>query len=185
MDKRIVNDNLLIVDDDEIFRNRLVEAFINRGYTVRAGANTREALSILSEFVPTKAIIDIKMPGESGLSLLEQLMEKCPEVSAVILTGYGSIATAMEAVKLGAVEYLTKPVDVDRIIAGLNGVNSHNLPKPTEDNTPTLEQVEWDHIQRILADCNGNITHTAKALGIHRRSLQRKLLKAPGKDRLV
>jgi len=169
--------SILVADDDSVFRRQLVKALSARGYQVLEAKDAAEAI-LISQKTPTDAaVLDLRMPGASGLDLLENLHALNPSMKIVFLTGYGSIATALEAVRKGAVDYLTKPTEIDSILAALNGTRS------TEPGTlreiPSLSRVEWEHIQRVLQDCDGNITIAAKKLGIHRRSLQRKLDKLP------
>jgi len=176
------NDRLtvLIVDDDEVFRTRISRAFEHRGWSAHAAFDLNSALAITSEFSPDLAIIDLRMPGESGIDIIRRLRDFDPTVSIIMLTGYGSIATALEAIKSGADHYLTKPVDVDQILAAYETITSSPGPDISSPATvPSLARVEWEHIQRILSDCGGNISHAAKLLGLHRRSLQRKLSKFP------
>jgi two-component system response regulator RegA len=122
------------------------------------------------------AVVDLKMPGGSGLDVLRELRRQDPSTRVLMLTGYGSIATAVEAVREGAVGYLPKPADADEILAALHGTNT---AKEKGIETPSLARAEWEHIQRVLTDCGGNISEAARRLGIHRRSLQRKLHKYP------
>lgn len=165
-------DRILLVDDDEVFRERLATSMRQRSYQVRTAANSADAILVAQEFRPDAVLIDLKMPGESGLSLIKALNEILPGVRMIVLTGYGSIATAMEAVRLGAADYLTKPSDADQIEHALSGTH------PSSDlSVPSLDQVEWEHLQRVLSDCNNNISRAARILGIERRSLQRKLAK--------
>ncbi len=165
----------LVVDDDESFRHRLIRALEARGATVIGAAGVSEAIAILENTVVSRVSVDLKMPGQDGLYLVDYIskLESPPKV--VVLTGYGSIATAMSAVRLGATNYLTKPVSVEQILAAFKS-DGEETP---EVRVPSLSQVEWDHIQRVINDCEGNISHAAKRLGMHRRSLQRKLQKAP------
>jgi len=121
-------------------------------------------------------VVDLRMPGGSGLDLLRELRKHDPHTRVLVLTGYGSIATAVEAVRDGAVGYLPKPADADEILAALNGTHT---AKAAGVETPSLARAEWEHIQRVLTDCGGNISEAARRLGIHRRSLQRKLHKYP------
>lgn len=171
-------DSLLIVDDDEPFRERLARAFRERGYSVHTAANATAALASASTLQPTHATIDLRMPNSSGLALIPALLQQLPAVRIVVLTGYGSIATAVEAVRLGAADYLTKPVDIERISGALFGSEKAVIPAPAP---PSLERMEWEHINRVMSECEGNVTKAAKVLGLHRRSLQRKLTKAPGR----
>jgi two-component system response regulator RegA len=174
--------SLLIVEDDDVLRSRLARAFEARGFEVRVAADTESAVRLAEEEPPELAVVDLRLPGASGLAAVRGLLELEPGTSVVVLTGYGSIATALEAVRLGAVHYLTKPADVDDILAGFargreDARAAIGPASPVE--TPTLARVEWEHINRVLADCAGNISQAARVLGIHRRSLQRKLAKFP------
>ncbi|MEL7238119.1 MAG: response regulator [Planctomycetota bacterium] len=175
---------MLVVDDDEIFRNRLVRAMTARGLETYAAANGGEALHVAREAKPHWATVDLRMPGEGGLEVVTNLAELDPELRIVVLTGYGTIATAVEAVRAGAADYLTKPVDAEQILAaferaGGDETHSEEAITAAEAQTPSLARVEWDYIHRVLADCDGNISQAARKLGIHRRSLQRKLQKLP------
>lgn len=173
--------SILVVDDDERFRDRLVRAFADRGFDVRGAKDATEALALATEDSPEWAVVDLRMPGPSGLELLRDLLAIDPATRVVVLTGYGSIATAIEAVRRGAVDYLTKPADADQIIAALEGTTKRTDETVEVGEIPSLARVEWEHIQRALTDCNGNVTQAARALGLHRRSLQRKLSKYPVK----
>jgi two-component system response regulator RegA len=170
------NRTLLIVDDDEPFRTRLMRAFSDRGFDVSGAGSVDEALVLAHEDTPEFALVDLRLPGKSGLELVKTLRDLDAATTIVVLTGYGSIATAVESVKLGATSYLTKPVDADQIVAAFDGTVSMERTTPTAQ---PLARVEWEHIQRVLADCDGNLSQAARVLGIHRRSLQRKLLKNP------
>ena len=165
--------SLLLVDDDAVYRERLAKAIATRGYEVRAAADVESAAAMAEAESPEFAVLDLRMPGESGLDLLRRLMAIDPTTRVLMLTGYGSIATAMEAVRLGAVNYLTKPADVDDILAAFypGGAASESA---ADLETPSLARVEWEHIQRVLNDCEGNLSEAARRLGMHRRSLQRK-----------
>ena len=171
---------VLIIDDDEVFHTRLRRAFELRGWEAHAAASGKEGLVHARETGPDLAIVDLRMPGESGLDVVKDLREWDSTVSIIVLTGYGSIATALEAVRRGADHYLSKPVDVDQILVAYETVESSRpgdaLPPTT---VPSLARVEWEHIQRVLTDCGGNVSQAAKLLGLHRRSLQRKLAKYP------
>jgi two-component system response regulator RegA len=171
--------SLLIVEDDAILRGRLARAFRERGFEVREAASGEEALALAEGEPPEHAVVDLRMGGMSGLAVVQALKEADPSTVVVVLTGYGSIATALEAVRLGAAHYLTKPADADEILAAF-GRSGAALSTPADPRlTPTLARVEWEHINRVLADCEGNISQAARVLGIHRRSLQRKLSKFP------
>lgn len=169
---------LLIIDDDDAFRERLARAFRERGLAVETAPDPAVALEKVSGFSPTHATLDLRMPGISGLALIPSLLEKAPNLRIIVLTGYGSIATAVEAVRLGAADYLTKPADIERLSRALFGMERASIPAPV---APSLERIEWEHINRVMTECGGNISKAAKALGLHRRSLQRKLTKVPGR----
>ena len=168
--------SILLVDDDEVLRERLAQALRSRGYEVKTAGNAAEALREVASESPEMAVLDLKMPGMSGLELLRELRHQDPATRVLMLTGYGSIATAVQAVREGAVGYLPKPADADEILAALNG---QQTAKQTGVETPSLARAEWEHIQRVLADCDGNVSEAARALSMHRRSLQRKLSKYP------
>jgi two-component system response regulator RegA len=172
--------SVLVVDDDEVFRNRLVRAFSERGYDARGARDHRSALEQAQSDSPEFAVLDLRMPDRSGLEVVRDLKAIDPSTNVVVLTGYGSIATAIEAVRLGATHYLTKPADVDDILAGFARATlpPGELPDAPA-GVPSLDRVEWEHINRVLADCGGNISQAARLLGVHRRSLQRKLAKHP------
>ena len=170
--------SLLIVDDDEILRERLARAFRTREYDVRTASNYDEAMVAARDDSPELAVVDLKMPGRSGLELVRDLREIDASTRIIVLTGYGSIATAVEAVRLGAGNYLSKPADAEEIIAAFERCEAPVLdPSQTDYRAPSLARVEWEHINRVLADSGGNISEAARRLGIHRRSLQRKLQK--------
>ena len=169
---------MLIVEDDAVLRGRLARAFRERGFEVREAADGEAALQLARAEPPEQAVVDLRMPGLSGLDVVQGLKEADPATAVVVLTGYGSIATALEAVRLGATHYLTKPADADEILAAFN---RGSAPQPAPDGAPpaSLARVEWEHINRVLSDCGGNVSQAARLLGIHRRSLQRKLAKYP------
>ena len=167
--------SVLIVDDNEVFRTRLGRAFESRNWEAYLAANGAEALTLAGEMAPDLAVVDLRFASESGLDLVPSLRALDATMSIIMLTGYGSIATALEAIRRGADHYLTKPVDADQIVAAFETLpNSSPGSKPPE-TVPSLARVEWEHIQRVLTDCGGNVTQAAKTLGLHRRSLQRKL----------
>ena len=168
--------SLLLADDDVAFRAVLGRALANRGFEVRAAATGEEACAAAEEDPPELAVVDLRMPGRSGLEVVRHLRALDAQTRVVVLTGYGSIATAVEAMKLGAVNYLAKPADADQVLAAL-GVTEPNAP--AEGETPSLARVEWEHIQRVMQDCGGNVSEAARRLGLHRRSLQRKLGRTP------
>jgi two-component system response regulator RegA len=173
--------SVLVVDDDEPFRTRLARALADRGLEVRTAGDVAEALLAAGRDDPPElAVVDLRMPGGSGLDLVRDLKALEPAMRILVLTGYGSIATAVEAMRLGAANYLPKPVDADEILRalapeGMGLTADASLPV----GTPSLARAEWEHIHRVLGDCGGNISEAARRLGLHRRSLQRKLGKAP------
>jgi two-component system response regulator RegA len=171
--------SILVVDDDEPFRERLGRAFVDRGFVVALASDHASAVRLATLDPPELAVVDLKMPGRSGLDVVRDLRALDVGTRMVVLTGYGSIATAVEAVKLGAVNYLTKPADADEVLAALGAGSPSGLVSRDEVGTPSLARAEWEHINRVLTDCGGNISGAARRLGIHRRSLQRKLWKQP------
>jgi two-component system, response regulator RegA len=168
---------ILLVDDDEIFRERLARALRGRGYDVETAADHDGALSAAGTRKPDYAVVDLRMPGLSGLALIAPLRAIAPGARIVVLTGYGSITSAVEALRAGAHDYLSKPVDADQVIAALTGAAPR--AEAAVPPSPTLARAEWEHIQRILADTNQNISEAARRLGITRRTLQLKLKKYP------
>lgn len=174
------SDSILLVDDEKFFRERLVKAFDKRGFTVCQACNYDEAIAMIEKHRPAMAVVDLKMPGKSGLEVVRDGLLIHQEMKIVVLTGYGSIATATEAIRLGAYSYLPKPTDVGGILNAFSREADLDITMEAEDIIPpSLARMEWEHINRVLADCDGNISETAKRLGIHRRTLQRKLYKYP------
>ena len=172
--------SILIVDDDEILRQRLARAFRERHYDVRCAAHFEEAMLLAEDDSPELAVVDLRMPGRSGLELVAALVKLDPATKIVVLTGYGSIATAVEAIRLGATYYLPKPADVDDILTAFERGERAPLDPPMKQHVvPSLARTEWEHINRVLSDCGRNISEAARRLKIHRRSLQRKLQKYP------
>jgi two-component system response regulator RegA len=174
---------VLLVDDDEVFRERLARALRARSFEVVTAPDGGAALQAAEGRRFAYAVVDLRMPDGSGLALIEPLRALSPDARVVVLTGYGSIASAVEALRLGAHDYLSKPVDADEVIAALRGEGARSgLPTAAPLATagaPSLARAEWEHIQRVLADCQGNISETARRLGITRRTLQLKLKKYP------
>lgn len=169
---------ILVVEDDDAFRAILVQALDARGYDARGVDDASSAIAAARQDSPEMAIVDLRLGDESGLDVVRELKAIDPSTAIVVLTGYGSIATALESIRLGAVHYLTKPTDPDRILAAFErGLAAR--PRDLPIDTPSLARVEWEHLQRVLTDCNGNISEAARELGLHRRSLQRKLAKRP------
>lgn len=172
--------SLLIVEDDDTLRERLVRALRERGYETRGARDYESAVQAAREESPEYLLVDMRMPGgKSGLDVIRDLKSLDPSTLVVVLTGYGSIATALEAVRLGAADYLTKPVDVDQILAAFSRATVAAPPPDELEQVPSLGRVEWEHINRVLTDCSGNVSKAARLLGIHRRSLQRKLNRYP------
>jgi len=177
---------MLLVDDDDVFREQLGRAMKRRGFVVQHAQGGDAAIELARELGPGAlevAVVDLRMPGKSGLEVVDGLHRLDPEIVVVMLTGYGSIATTVDAMRLGATTYVSKPADADDILNAIERAMQDPLEEqePSYDEAPSLARAEWEHINRVLADCNGNITQAAKMLGIHRRSLQRKLQKYPPK----
>ena len=172
--------SLLLVDDDPTFREVLSAALGKRGFAVDTAPDATRAMELAEVNPPEFAVVDLKMPGPSGLVLVKYLKELDAGTRIVVLTGYASIATAVEAVKLGATHYLAKPVDTDEIITALNKTEGDE--NAMLSSAPlSVDRLEWEHIQRIMAENDGNISATARALNMHRRTLQRKLAKYPSR----
>ena len=165
---------LLLVDDDERLRERMALALRRRGVEVLTAEGPQRALAVQEATRPTHAVLDLRMPGGSGLVLMADLLRREPGLQVVLLTGFGSIATAVEAMRLGAANVLSKPIDADELLAAFSGQVAEQA------ETPSLAQAEWEHIQRVLVDCDGNVSEAARRLGLHRRTLQRKLAVGPG-----
>jgi two-component system, response regulator RegA len=166
---------LLIVDDDTVFRTALGEALAKRGFAVSLSASAAEAEGLARAQVFEYALVDVRMPGESGIDLVGVLRGIDEGIRIVVFTGYGTIANAVAAIRAGAVDYLTKPVDAARCERALLGTGEGG----GDEDVPSLERVEWEYLQRVLADCEGNISEAARKLRMHRRSLQRKLSRLP------
>jgi two-component system response regulator RegA len=171
---------LLIVEDDIDFAEALARAMVKRGAVVELAHNAAGALAIAEHFAPSHAIVDLKLPGESGLKVVASLAERWPGIAIVVLTGYASIATAVEAVRLGARHYLAKPANADEILAALQR-DQPDAALEVSSEPLTVARLEWEHIQKVLGEHDGNISATARALKMHRRTLQRKLDKHPPK----
>lgn len=170
--------HLLLVDDDETFTRVMARAMTRRGLRVSVASSADEGLALAKVDLPNLAVLDLKMEGDSGLVLLPKLLELDAEMKVLILTGYSSIATAVEAIKRGASNYLCKPADADAVLAAL--LSDHaDLATLVPENPMSVDRLQWEHIQRVLAEHEGNISATARALGMHRRTLQRKLQKRP------
>ncbi|MBZ0104806.1 MAG: response regulator transcription factor [Sulfuricella denitrificans] len=173
--------SLLLVDDDETFCRVLKKALTRRGFEVSVAHDVDAALIMVEKNAPEFAVVDLKMPGSSGLVLVKRLKELDEETRIVMLTGFASIATAVEAIKLGATHYLAKPADADQIIAAFEREGGDE-ETPVTPQPLSVDRLEWEHIQRVLAEHQGNISATARALKMHRRTLQRKLSKHPVRE---
>lgn len=169
---------LLLVDDDATLRDVLARALVRRGFAVRSAGSGEDALAAARESPPQYAVVDLKMSGMSGLAVVPQLKALNPQMRILMLTAYASIATAVEAIKLGATHYLAKPADADEIVAAL-GRAQGDAAVAVEPAPLSVDRLEWEHIQKVLAENEGNISATARALKMHRRTLQRKLGKKP------
>jgi two-component system, response regulator RegA len=170
----------LVVDDDEVFRSRVCRALSQRKWEAEAAPDGEGALKFARDRSPDLVLVDLRMPGMGGLDVIQELRAIDSSMTIIVLTGYGSIPTAISAMRKGADHYLSKPADADQILAVYDTLRSAPGYAPGAPETvPTLARVEWEHMQRVIADCDGNISQAARLLGIHRRSLQRKLTKYP------
>ncbi len=172
---------LLLVDDDATFCQVLAAAFERRGFAVSVAHTVDAGLAAAAKDFPEYAVVDLKMPGPSGLELVKKLKQIDTHTKIVVLTGYASVATAVEAIKLGAIHYLAKPADADEILAAFQRDRGDAAAPVTTKPLP-LSRLEWEHIQKVLTECGGNISETARRLGMHRRTLQRKLGKRPARS---
>lgn len=170
---------LLLVDDDTIWCDTIGNALTRRGFVVSVAHDVDSAKRILKEKPPCHALIDLRLGNRSGLELVEQAAQIVPPIRIVVLTGYASISTAVEAIKLGATQYLAKPARIGEIITAFGRDATGNAKTPIAEQPPSVHRLEWEHIQRVLKAHNGNISATARALNMHRRTLQRKLHKHP------
>ncbi len=171
---------VLIVDDDEVFRTRLCRALKQRAWDAHPAGSGEAALAMAAQIHPHLAVVDLRMPGMDGLDLVERLRATDASMTILVLTGYGSIPTTITALRRGADYYLSKPADADQILATYERLRTPDFPLPKAPvEAPSLARVEWEHLQRVIADSGGNISEAARKLGIHRRSLQRKLSKYP------
>lgn len=173
---------VLIVDDDEIMGPRLQRAVAARGMEALYARGQTEALALARQEAPDRVVLDLRMADGDGLSTLQALLKLDPTIKVVMLTGYGSIASAVEATRLGAVNYVQKPAHADQILEAFEQIPGAPRSPGEGYTAPSLARAEWEHIQRVLTDCGGNISQAARILGLHRRSLQRKLQKYPPRD---
>ncbi len=174
-------DHILVIDDDPVFNRVLTRALKSRGFDVTGTHSAEEAVALIPATRAARAVLDLNIAGTPGLALVAPLLAANPDCRIVVLTGYASIATAVEAIKLGATHYLAKPTDVEAILAAFEAT------APRADFIPpsqplSVDRMEWEHIQRVLKEHDGNISSTARALKMHRRTLQRKLMKRPVKS---
>tara|TARA_R110002074_G_scaffold57232_1_gene140834 strand:- start:13458 stop:13997 length:540 start_codon:yes stop_codon:yes gene_type:complete len=169
---------VLIIDDDKLFCSVLSDAFTSRGFNVVTACNEQQANELIDSFEPQLAIVDLRLEQSSGLHLIKRLKEKDNRVKIVMLTGYASIATAVEAVKLGAIQYLTKPANADDILAAFSQTTADSDVAPAAKPL-SVKRVEWEHVQKVLLECDDNVSEAARRLNMHRRTLQRKLSKRP------
>jgi two-component system response regulator RegA len=175
---------LLLVDDDVVFARVLARALGARGFRVHTAASIGDATARITSgegFYPDFAILDLNLDGSSGLKLIGAVRRAHPHCRIVILTGYASVSTAVDAIKLGADQYLAKPIEVDAIVRSLVDAHGPDDGNPG-DGTLSVSRLEWEHIQRVLGDNDGNISATSRALKMHRRTLQRKLSKRPVRE---
>jgi two-component system response regulator RegA len=172
---------ILVVDDDTTFCTVLSEAFAERGYDVVVAHDIQSGIASAKTAEPEYAVIDLRIGQDSGLNMVASLHRLDENTRIVMLTGYASVATAVEAIKLGAVHYLTKPANADEILAALHK-DEGDTSIPVSDNPLTIRRLEWEHLQKVLGECDGNISAAARKLRMHRRTLQRKLAKHPAKD---
>ena len=171
---------LLLVDDDERFLTRLSRAMVKRGFEVSTATSVEEGIKVADQSDPDYALVDLRLEDGNGLEVVQQIREHRPECRVVVLTGYGNIATAVAAVKAGAVDYLSKPADADQIASALIA-QGEDLPEPP-DNPMSADRVRWEHIQRVYEQCDRNVSETARRLRMHRRTLQRILSKYAPRD---
>jgi two-component system response regulator RegA len=167
--------SLIIVDDDRAFAQRLVRAMELRGFDVRGGHSVAEGIELIRARAPAFAVVDMRLEDGNGLDVIAELSRARPDSRAIVLTGYGNIATAVTAVKLGAVDYLAKPADADDVTDALLAPANDKAPPP--ENPMSADRVRWEHIQRVYELCNRNVSETARRLNMHRRTLQRILAK--------
>jgi two-component system, response regulator RegA len=173
--------NLLLVDDDPIYCSVLGQALNKRDYEVSIAHDLQSGIRLAQDTHPDYAVIDLRIGHESGLEIVKKLKEMDDDVHIVVLTGFASIATAVESIKLGATNYLTKPADTDEIINALNR-NEGDSNISVKERPLSVKRLEWEHLQKVLMEHNGNISAAARALGMHRRTLQRKLDKKPVRE---
>jgi two-component system response regulator RegA len=176
-----MTEQTLIIDDDPSFNTILVRTLERRGHPAHGALDAESALLAARKTQAGRVVLDLNLNGNSGLALIPQLLAINPACRIVVLTGYASIATAVDAVKLGAIQYLAKPVEVEAIMAAFDDDDGPDFDVPASDEPLSIDRLEWEHIQRVLNENDGNISATARSLKMHRRTLQRKLSKRPVK----
>ena len=174
--------HILVIDDDPAFNRVLTRALAQRGFKVFGAQEPETALDLARAHEPEYVVLDLNIAGSSGLRLIEPLLGVNPDCRILVLTGYASIATTVDAIKLGATQYLAKPADVDAILKALHATDVIISEEEMASGPMSVDRLEWEHIQRVLAENDGNISATARALKMHRRTLQRKLAKRPVKE---
>ncbi len=176
-------DSILLVDDTFVLRERLAMAMQQRGFRVESAGNFEEAVEVFRSRPTDLAVLDLRMPGKSGLELLRRLLQIKPTTRVIMLSGFGSIPASIDAIRAGAVNFLSKPADADDILGAFVRGEDPSVPEgQLAFPAPSLARNEWEHIHRVLSDCGNNISEAARRLGIHRRSLQRKLRKRAPED---
>lgn len=176
-----MTESTLIIDDDPAFNAILVRTLTRRGFPATGALDPTAALAAARSMLPARVVLDLNLTGQSGLALIQPLLEINPDCRIVVLTGYASITTAVDAIKLGAVQYLAKPVEIEAILSAFDEDTGVDNAFEAPDEPLSVDRLEWEHIQRVLAENDGNISATARALKMHRRTLQRKLSKRPAK----
>src|SRR5579884_2129643 len=174
-DTQLTERTVLVVEDDRSFLQRLGKALESRGFAVRTAESVADGLAQIEQSAPAYAVVDMRLGDGNGLDVISALKRHRPEARGIILTGYGNIATAVNAIKLGAVDYLAKPVDADDVAAALLALDNKKVEPP--ENPMSADRVRWEHIQRIYELCGRNVSETARRLNMHRRTLQRILAK--------
>lgn len=173
-----MNKRLIVVDDDSVYNQVLARALTRRGFETHSALTPQQAVQLSTELQPGYIVLDLNLDGSSGLQAIAPLLEACSSTRILMLTGYASFPTAVEAIKLGAHDYLAKPASVESIVCALTD-DKHHEPVEMQQQFMSVQRMEWEYIQRVLADHDGNIAATARALGMYRRTLQRKLAKRP------
>lgn len=174
--------NILVIDDDATFNSVLTRALGRRGYAAQGVTDATAALTAARALPPDAVVLDLNLGQSSGLSLIRPLLDLAADCRIIVLTGYASITTAVEAIKLGATQYFAKPIEVDSIVAAFEERTAEEATTALPSDPLSVNRLEWEHIQRVLHEHDGNISATARALKMHRRTLQRKLGKRPTRD---